>query len=165
LQGGDLEVGILIRDFTPDDAAAILDIQHTALQSAQWQASDYERLSREAGGMILVAREASDPAIIGFLAGRVLGEEAELYNLAVGEAHRRRGAGKCLIQEFHRRLVAEAVARVGCEVRASNVPALDLYGLFGYVRSGLRRNYYASDGEDAVLLQCDLRASGASAMS
>ena len=155
-----MELSISIRDFTPVDAPAIVAIQRTAAQAAQWQAADYEHLSREAGGIILVAQVHGTGAVIGFLAARLMGEEAELYNLAVAESRRRRGVGKGLVREFHRRLEAGGVRRVWCEVRASNAPAVSLYHEFGYVESGVRRNYYANDSEDALVLQCGLRAAG-----
>lgn len=161
--GGDETVNdsISIRGFRAADASAMVEIQRTAEQAAQWQAADYERLSREPGGLILLTQLHDTGAAIGFLAARVMGEEAELYNLAVAGTHRRRGVGKSLIQEFHQRLAPAGVLRVNCEVRASNGAALNLYRSFGYVRSGVRRNYYANDGEDALLLRCDLRVAAA----
>ena len=156
-----MDLGIFIRDFEFGDATAMIEIQHAAEQSAQWQAADYERLSRELGSLILVAQSQRSGVTVGFLAARLLGEEAELYNLAVAETHRHRGVGRALVQEFHRRLAAAGVLQVRCEVRASNAAALNLYRAFGYVRSGLRRGYYASDGEDALLLLCDLRYAAA----
>jgi ribosomal-protein-alanine N-acetyltransferase len=152
-----VDLSIFIRDFERGDASAIIEIQCTAEQSSQWLVADYEQLSREVGGVILVAQSHKTGAKVGFLAARLTGEEAELYNLAVAETHRHRGVGRALVQEFHRRLASAGVLQVSCEVRASNAAALNLYRAFGYVRSGLRRGYYASDGEDALLLQCDLR--------
>jgi [ribosomal protein S18]-alanine N-acetyltransferase len=156
-----VDLSIFIRDFEPGDAAAMIEIQRTAEQAAQWLAADYERLSREDGGMILVAQSRRTGATIGFLAARLIADQAELYNLAVAETHRHRGVGRSLVQEFHRRLASAGVLQVGCEVRATNAAALNLYRAFGYVRSGVRRGYYARDGEDALLLQCDLRYAAA----
>src|SRR5215469_11284039 len=143
-----MALSICIRDFEPGDAAALVAIQQTADQAAQWPAADYEGLARQAGGLILIARPQNADAAVGFLAARSIGEEAELYNLAVLETLRHSGIGKCLMQEFHRRLAASGARRAACEVRASNVAALNLYRAFGYVRSGVRRNYYSNNGED-----------------
>ena len=156
-----MDPSTFIRHFEPGDAAAMIEIQRTAEQAAQWLAADYKRLSREGSGVILVAQSQESGAMIGFLAARVMGEEAELYNLAVAEMHRHRGVGRALVQEFHRRLASAGVLQVSCEVRASNAAALNLYRAFGYVRSGVRRGYYGRDGEDALLLQCDLRYAAA----
>ena len=122
-----VDIIISIRDFEPGDAAAVIEIQRTAEQSAQWQATDYEHLSLESEGLILVARLRISGPTVGFLAARVMGEEAELYNLAVAETHRHRGVGRALVQEFHRRLASVGVLQVSCEVRASNAAALNLY--------------------------------------
>jgi [ribosomal protein S18]-alanine N-acetyltransferase len=156
-----VNIGISICDFEPGDAGAMVAIQDAAEQAAQWQAADYQRLSGETGGMILVARSQSVGATVGFLAARATGEEAELYNLAAAGTHRRCGVGRGLMQEFHRRMASSGVIGVSCEVRASNTAALNLYRAFGYLRSGVRRNYYANSGEDALLLQCDLRSAAA----
>jgi len=42
-------------------------------------------------------------------------------------------------------------------VRASNAPALALYRAAGFVELDRRRGYYAANGEDAVVMQRELR--------
>jgi ribosomal-protein-alanine N-acetyltransferase len=37
-------------------------------------------------------------------------------------------------------------------VRASNTPAQALYRRFGFAPVGVRRNYYAETGEDAIVM-------------
>jgi ribosomal-protein-alanine N-acetyltransferase len=38
------------------------------------------------------------------------------------------------------------------EVRESNAAAMKMYQKFGYVETGRRENYYADNGEDAILM-------------
>ena len=38
------------------------------------------------------------------------------------------------------------------EVRAGNEPAKNLYARFGFKEAGLRRGYYADNGEDAIIM-------------
>lgn len=107
--------------------------------------------------MVLVA-ESSRPgaAIAGFLGALAVGPEAEVQNLAVRASHRRLGVARALLKEAHRRFAARGVAEVFLEVRPSNPAARCLYREFGYSECGLRRGYYASDGEDALVLRLKL---------
>jgi [ribosomal protein S18]-alanine N-acetyltransferase len=45
---------------------------------------------------------------------------------------------------------------IGLEVRTSNVAALALYSRLGFTTAGVRRAYYSSPMEDALLLQAPL---------
>jgi [ribosomal protein S18]-alanine N-acetyltransferase len=151
---------ILTRDFTPADITGILEIQHAAAEMAQWRAGDYERLVEEPAGLILVAEWEGAGGIVGFAAARAIGKEAELQNLAVRPGSRRRGVARRLLEAIHERLAEAGVERVFLEARISNLAALNLYRSCGYTERGLRRNYYASDGEDALVLERQLTASG-----
>ena len=41
------------------------------------------------------------------------------------------------------------------EVRASNIPAQNLYKKFDFKEEGLRKGYYSDNGEDAIIMWCD----------
>jgi len=153
---------IVVRDFRPADAASIMEIQLGTSEMAQWRPGDYENLSRRAGGMVLVA-ETTGPtvAITGFLAALAIGAEAEIQNVAVRAGHRRRGVARALLEEAHSRLAGQDVASVFLEVRVSNLAARILYRRFGYSECGLRKGYYTSDGEDALVLRLNLGRSPA----
>jgi len=83
-------------------------------------------------------------------------DELAINNLAVHPGERRRGFGDW----FLGRLLAEAAAS-GCtqatlEVRPSNVAARRLYDRHGFRETGRRPNYYAAEGEDALVLTASL---------
>jgi ribosomal-protein-alanine N-acetyltransferase len=46
------------------------------------------------------------------------------------------------------------VRKVFLEVRQSNAPALALYEHIGFLRVGVRKNFYANPTEDACLMMC-----------
>jgi [ribosomal protein S18]-alanine N-acetyltransferase len=144
---------ITIRDLRPSDVAAILGIQMTAPEMAQWKRADYEKLSHDPCGVVLVALSGEPDMVVGFLAALETGQEAEIQNLAVRADYRRRGVARALLEEVHHRLVVRSVGSVFLEVRLSNLPARQLYRAFGYSECGLRKRYYASDGEDALVLR------------
>jgi ribosomal-protein-alanine N-acetyltransferase len=46
------------------------------------------------------------------------------------------------------------VRKVFLEVRQSNAPALALYEHMGFLRVGVRKNFYSNPTEDACLMMC-----------
>ena len=97
--------------------------------------------------------------ILGY-AGMWVGDgagDADLLTIAtIPQARRRKVASRLLTE-----LVGTA-RRAGCravllEVRASNTAAQSLYAAHGFTRIGLRRRYYQTPQEDAVVMRALLR--------
>ncbi len=87
---------------------------------------------------------------LGFSEYRVIADEAELCELAVHPAARRRGIARRLLADLCADAAARGAASIVLEVRAGNTPARGLYAAAGFEAIGTRRRYYA-DGEDAAL--------------
>ena len=96
----------------------------------------------------LVAVE--DGNVLGYVGSQTVLEEADMMNIAVDEACRRRGIARSLVEELVRRLPAHCLT---LEVRASNAPAIALYESMGFEKIGLRKNYYRKPKEDALILR------------
>jgi ribosomal-protein-alanine N-acetyltransferase len=92
--------------------------------------------------------------MVGFIAGDVRPAEklAWIATFCVLNTYRRRGIGSMLLQACEDRL---DVPRVRLSVRASNLPAIQLYRGFGYQKVGLWAKYY-QDEEDAVVMEKEL---------
>jgi dihydroorotate dehydrogenase electron transfer subunit len=91
--------------------------------------------------------------------GRVVVDELHVLDVAVASTHRRRGAGRRVMDA----LMAGAIRR-GCrvallELRESNAAAQALYAQAGFVVAGRRPRYYPG-GEAATLMTRTLAASG-----
>jgi ribosomal-protein-alanine N-acetyltransferase len=90
--------------------------------------------------------------VVGYAGLMVFGDEAHVTNIAVDPAaHRRKVASRLLFA-----LVTEARRRgaTACtlEVRVANHAAQGLYHQFGFAPVGIRKNYYAETGEDALIM-------------
>ncbi len=147
-----------IRLLSPGDLVAVKKIQNCCGQAAAWGEADYARLAADPLGMVLVAEreETVPPELLGFAALHRLGDDAELWNLAVAPQHRRRGIAQALFQEARQRLLLQGARRIFLEVRASNAPALGLYSKVGFQSFMRRKDYYQNPREDALVLACDL---------
>ena len=73
-----------------------------------------------------------------------------VMNIAVDPDRRRRGIATALIQALLEKVGRDAP--VTLEVRRSNTGAIALYERFGFRSAGVRRRYYADNGEDAVIM-------------
>jgi ribosomal-protein-alanine N-acetyltransferase len=146
-----------IRPFADSDLASVLAIQHENSSAAQWAESDYTRLARDPAGLVLVAEPSAVGSerreVVGFAAFHRVLDEAELRNMAVTAGYRRHGAGKALLAEAHRKLLALGVKRAYLEVRAGNAAAIRLYESVGYRRLSIRRDYYQDPPEDACVME------------
>ena len=84
-------------------------------------------------------------------------DELHLTDLGVAEPSRRRGVGRALVSELCREGVLAGARLVVLEVRESNQPARELYRGLDFREQDLRARYYADTGEDAVVMQLELR--------
>ena len=135
----------LVRRGQPSDLAAVNEIQQMAPEAAHWQVMDY--LTYE-----FYIAEVTFPNIeaVGFIAWReVTTGEWELLNLAVRPSFRRHGVASRLLAE----LLQSKPETVFLEVRESNHGARAFYALHGFHPVGLRRNYYSSPTENAIVLR------------
>lgn len=149
-----------IRLFSGEDFASVLEVQRAAKHASKWGPADYQRLAADPDGLILVVEEedATPAKLAGFAAFHCIGEEAELWNLAVAPEFQRQGIAKTLLRDAFRKLGALGVKRVFLEVRASNAPALGLYRTVGSKIHSRRKGYYQNPREDAVVLRLELES-------
>lgn len=133
----------LIRPMRDGDADAVARIQSAAGEASQWDPRGY--LAFEASVLEL------DGQIAAFLVIRQTApDEAEILNIAVDPAHRRRGLARKLLASAFR-----SPRTFFLEVRQSNTSAQALYRSFGFTRCGRRPGYYRHPDEDAILMRRD----------
>ncbi len=99
----------------------------------------------------LVALEGG--AVAGYVGSQSVLGEADMMNLAVAPAYRRRGIARALLAALEQALDARQVGSLCLEVRAGNAPAIALYTACGYRQVGLRPGYYHHPREDALILK------------
>jgi len=93
-----------------------------------------------------------DHEVVGFCGLMLVADEGHLTNVAVHPDRRRRSIAAQLMLVTMRRARALSLIGVTLEVRVTNTGAQELYRRFGFVPGGVRRNYYADVGEDALIM-------------
>ena len=99
----------------------------------------------------LVAEE--EGAVAGYIGSQTCGDESDVMNVAVHPDFRRRGMAEALVNALVEELKVIGSHCLTLEVRASNVPAISLYGKLGFLEVGRRKNYYRNPREDALIMR------------
>jgi ribosomal-protein-alanine N-acetyltransferase len=79
-------------------------------------------------------------------------DEAHISNIAIHPNYRRKGLGRRLLTHLLKQAVERGATKATLEVRPSNMAAQRLYGSFGFEVIAVRKNYYADEGEDALIM-------------
>jgi ribosomal-protein-alanine N-acetyltransferase len=101
--------------------------------------------------------------VVGYVCLWEVADEMHVTNIAVHPRQRRRGIGRLLLGSILADGRARDVRVVVLEVRPSNTEAIGLYESFGFRVVGRRRGYYYDTGEDALVMETRLVASGRAA--
>jgi ribosomal-protein-alanine N-acetyltransferase len=139
------------------DLLEVVEIEESTGLS-QWGWDAYRAELSKPESIMLVARERAPQrapggrTLGGYIAARVNADELHVNNIGVRPGSRRRGIGAALLGA-----ALDAAARRGAttavlEVRAGNAAALSLYGRFGFVVVGERKNYYREPAENAKIM-------------
>lgn len=137
---------ITIRDLTEKDFPKLMALERACFEDAWTTEMMKGELSRV--GFCGVLAE-SDGEIVGYACGFTLFEDSELPKIAVDENFRGKGIGGLLLDALTEKAIAAGAQQMFLEVRASNKAAIGLYNSRNFVKTRIRKRYYA-DGEDAL---------------
>ena len=90
--------------------------------------------------------------LVGYLFAVLIPEEAHLGNLAVDPDERRCGIAQRLLDALVDEARKEGVTRLTLEVRETNEIARKFYYHNGFMDIAIRKNYYQSPVEDAIVM-------------
>lgn len=119
-----------------------------------WSEASFRSECAKDNGIVLAAFE--DGELAGLLSGYTAVGEADITSVAVAPAYRRMGIARQLISDFEA-MLPEDTESIFLEVRASNSGAIALYKNCGYEQLSVRRRFYSSPEEDALVMTKKLR--------
>jgi ribosomal-protein-alanine N-acetyltransferase len=146
--------GVFVARAGPRDAPALARLQADC-HSHPWTLGQVElEVALGPPGAVLVVQSAA--GIRAACAYRVVADEAEVLDVCVDPALRRRGLGRLLVRLAMARAARAGARTVRLEVRVSNEAARRLYGSLGFREGGRRHGYYRAPVEDALVLEAPL---------
>lgn len=141
---------VVVRHMVADDVERVAEIEREAFTSP-WEADTFRTLLQRPGAELWVMEEPASGVFAYAVVWCIL-DQGELANIAVEASHRGKGHGARLLRKVMDVARARGVESLYLEVRVSNTRAADLYRGFGFTQVGVRKRYYDSPTEDALLM-------------
>jgi ribosomal-protein-alanine N-acetyltransferase len=150
------ESSIVLRLITGAEAEleAIDTIARDSFEDASFSAA--KELERP-WARVWIARPEGEGALPhAFLVAWHVADELHILNIATLPSVRRRGLGTALMTVALEYAASSGVRLILLEVRRSNRDAHRFYRRLGFSATGVRPNYYADNGEDAIEMALEL---------
>lgn len=140
---------IMIRKMQPEDLSQICEIEKDNFSLPWFEKSFLESMERN-DTVFLTALIGEEVA--GYIGCYCIAGTGEITNVAVKDSFRRMGIGGLLIQKLFEEGDALDTQEFFLEVRESNEAAISLYSRQGFVKEGIRKNFYEKPVENAVIM-------------
>lgn len=146
----------IVRRCTEADLDAVEEIERLSFPSPWARAAFADELDRPWAHLELLW-EPTCGRVVAFCNYWVVAGELQILNVAVRPDERRRGHAQRLLDHMVAVARAADLRVLSLEVRVSNAAAVALYRKLGFREVGRRPRYYADNGEDALLMDLELR--------
>ena len=98
-----------------------------------------------------------DNKVVGYVITSYACDQMDVISIAVKNEYRRQGIGEKILKHLFELAKEKGITSIFLEVRYSNDSARLLYEKVGFIKCGLRRDYYTSPKEDAILYEYKLK--------
>jgi len=137
----------LIEGMTEKDLPSVVEIERRSFP-APWTEDQFRGELDKSYSRFFIAE--SEGQIVGYAGVWLVGEEAQLINMAVKEDARRQGVGRRLLAHLHHWSRSAGATHMSLEVREGNQAARRLYEKEGFVHRGQRPRFY--EGKETAFL-------------
>lgn len=139
-----------IRTMREEDLQKAAELEKECFGSEAWKEKDLRDSLSLDYALYLVASEKDQ--IIAMAGLRNMCGDADITNVAVSSEFRRKGIAVEILKELMKGGEKMGVENYTLEVRAQNTAAISLYEKLGFVREGLRKNFYENPRDDALIM-------------
>lgn len=140
---------ILIRAMRPEDLLQVCAVEKENF-SLPWSEKSFRESMEREDTVFLSALIGEE--VVGYLGCYCICGTGEITNVAVKKEHRRKGIGGLLLEQLYLEGAKHETEEFFLEVRESNEAAIALYARQGFVKEGIRKNFYEKPVEHAVIM-------------
>ena len=131
------------------DIDQVVEVSNLSLKET-WNKDSFTKEMSNPLAKYMVAK--INDKIIGFAGLWVICDEGHITNIAVHPNYRGIGVGSKLVESLIDNSTSWYINSLTLEVRATNEVAQNLYKKYGFKEEGIRKNYYADNKEDAIIM-------------
>ena len=94
----------------------------------------------------------SKKRVLGHIMMRLVLDEGHIHNISVAQHARRQGIGYRILEAAISKASNQGIKSITLEARSQNHAAISLYEKLGFVTCGVRKNYYHTPTDDALVM-------------
>jgi ribosomal-protein-alanine N-acetyltransferase len=133
-----------------EDLEDVLAIERASFP-APWGRRIFLQEIENRNGRALVFRLHKN--LVGYLCYWMVIDEAHIHTIAVHPDYRTRGLGKSIMRYLDSECLKSGLKKILLEVARRNLTARNLYKRCGFQSIGMRRHYYQSVKDDALVME------------
>lgn len=141
---------VIIRQATVEDVDDIYEIETLCFPDPWSRDALVYEFTENPRAFYIVAE--LDEKVVGYAGLWWIADEGHITNVAVKPGYRNRHIGEGIINVMIDFTSQEGIKHHTLEVRPSNTAAINLYQKFGFRTEGIRKEYYANNKEDALIM-------------
>lgn len=145
---------LIIRDMVSSDVDGVFQVEKNCFEH-HWSKGEFEKEMKNDVANYLVAE--INNKIVGYVGIWFIAGEGHITNVAVHSDYRGKKIGDELIKHLVKKCIENYIFAMTLEVRVSNIVAQNLYKKYGFKLSGIRKEYYSDNKEDAMIMWSQLK--------
>ena len=141
---------IELKEMTSSYTEGVFNVGKLSLKEAWSLDSINKELDNKNAKYIVAVTENNE--VVGFIGLWMVLDEGDITNVAVHPNYRKQKIGSLLMEYVINNMKNWDISSLTLEVRKSNIAAQNLYKKFNFNVSGIRKNFYSDNNEDAYIM-------------
>lgn len=146
---------LVIEEMTSKNIDGVFEVEKNCFEH-HWSKDAFAKELKNDVARYLVAK--LDGKVVGYVGIWFVMDEGHITNVAVHSDYRGKKIGDELVKSLVNLCKENNIVSMTLEVRVSNVVAQNLYKKYGFKLSGIRKEYYSDNKEDAMIMWNDVKA-------
>ena len=149
-----MENNIVIDIMKSEDIDGVFEVEKSCFRD-YWSKESFQKELKNNLAKYLVAK--IDDKVVGFMGIWLVMDEGHITNVGVSPEFRGQKIGDKLVSSMVDLCRENKIVSMTLEVRVSNIVAQNLYKKYGFKLSGIRKEYYSDNKEDAMIMWNDIK--------